>query len=307
MSIPLIVSISYGFEHEIYRCMKDIWATYRRFVRDAADIVFIRTSSEYAPEQYAYADGEYVFGPSPRPLTKQDSTPTGWNLAMVVDRQLKFYRKLLETQREPFWLFSCTVTSAIDIRALRLLVDQLECKGCMAGAIEYAGIPPGMGPDFPAGQYLRFVSGAGTLLSSDLLALTLSRAAMVDQQMQNDLWLALVLRDIPRTPLMRHDLTDITTFDPLARANLATRVANARTQGHYQFRVRSGRWEPEGQLQHNPTLIDTLVLNDILLALHASPVDADTQLAGWQQTVRQISDMEGHRVRPIGGPHPGHG
>jgi hypothetical protein len=306
MSTPLIVSFSYGFEHEIFHCMKDIWATYRRFVRDAADLVFIRTSSEYEPEQYSYAHGEYVFGPSLRPLTKQDSTPTGWNLTMVVDRQLKFYRKLLETQRSPFWLFAATVTSAIDIRALRLLVDQMECKACLGGAIEYAGIPPGMGPDFPAGQYLRFVSGAGTLLSSDLIALTLERASMVDQQMQNDLWLALVLRDIPRTPLMRYDITNITAFDSTSRSNLATRIAQARAQGHFYFRVRSGRWEPEGQLQHNPTLIDTLVLNDILLTLHASPFDPATQLAGWQQAVRQVSDSEGQRVLAIGGPPQGH-
>jgi hypothetical protein len=307
MRTPLIVSVSYGFEHELYLCMKDIWNTYRRFIGDAAELIFIRTSNEYKPDQYSYANGEYVFGPSPRPLTKRDDTPTGWNLSMVVDRQLKFYRKLLETRRTPFWLFAGTITSAIDFRALRLLVDQLECKACMAGAIEYARIGPGMGAEFPEGEYMRFVSGSGTLLSSDLLELALARAHTLDHQMANDLWLAVVLRDIPRVPLMRHDVTDITTFDAATRKALQERVANARSHGHYHFRVRSGRWEPDGQLQHDPTRIDTLVLNDILLELQASPFDPSIQLEGWQRTLQKVGDMEGNTVRTVGGPPANHG
>jgi hypothetical protein len=172
----------------------------------------------------------------------------------------------------------------------------------MAGAIEYARIGPGVGPDFPEGQYLRFVSGSGTLLSSDLLELTLARADTLDHQMANDLWLAVVLRDIPRVPLMRHDVTEITTFDAATRKALQERVANARSQGHYHFRVRSGRWEPEGQLQHDPTRIDTLVLNDILIELQASPFDPSMQLAGWQRTLQKLGDTAGNTVSPIGGP-----
>jgi hypothetical protein len=125
--------------------------------------------------------------------------------------------------------------------------------------------------------------------------------------MANDLWLAVVLRDIPRVPLMRHDVTDITTFDAATRKALQERVANARSHGHYHFRVRSGRWEPDGQLQHDPTRIDTLVLNDILLELQASPFDPSIQLEGWQRTLQKVGDMEGNTVRTVGGPPANHG
>ena len=299
MSIPLFVSMGYGPEHAVFLHAKDLWTAHRRFFRDVAEIIFFRTSLDLRPNQFSYSNGEYLFGPAYLPSEAPRDRQVSWDSEFIVDRQLKLYRKLLETNKHPFWLFSTTVTSAVDFRALRVLVDQLDCRKTYAGGILQALLQAGMGPDLPAGGVLRMVSGSGTLLSSDLLEIVLERSPLLDRHMLNDVWLSLILRDIPRVPFLRYDMTDVTEFTPASRLLLHARIRQAREEGHFHFRVKSGRWEIDDQLEHNPEQIDPLVINDLLLGMLASPSNSEAVLRGWTLHKQQFCDLDGQAMKPI--------
>jgi hypothetical protein len=298
MRIPLFVCVGYGFEHPVFKHAKDLWYAHRGLHAEVADIVFYRTAPEMAPDEFSFADGEYVFGPSRR----QDNSPGStvrWDTDLLVDRQIKLYRKLLEKNEGPFWVYTTTVTSVLDLHALRYLANQLECANTYAGHIEYAPIQASATPSTPSGKYLRFASGAGTLLSSDLVREVLAREHVASHELPNDLWLAMTLRDVPRTPLLRHDILDVTAFDPETRAALSQRVLDARAKGHFHFRVKSGRWEAEGLLSHKPEHVDPLVLNDVLLAIQALRFDPGQLIAGWKQLQAALGDFNGQQMLPI--------
>jgi hypothetical protein len=174
MKIPLFVCVGYGFEHPVFKHAKDLWYAHRGLYRDVADIRFYRTALEMAPDQFCFTDGEYVFGPSRQPDSSPGTTER-WDTDLLVDRQIKLYRKLLEENKEPFWVYTTTVTSVLDLYALRYLADQLECANTYAGHIEYAPVQDSVTPATPSGKHLRFASGAGTLLSSDLVREVLAR------------------------------------------------------------------------------------------------------------------------------------
>lgn len=299
MSIPLIVSMGYGPEHPVFLHAKDLWTAHRRFFRDVAEIIFHRTSLDLDPSQFSYFNGEYAFGPPYLPSEAPKDRQVSWDSEFIVDRQLKLYRKLLEAIKHPFWFFATSVTSVIDCRALRVLVDHLDCRRTYAGGMLETLIRDRMGPDLPAGSVFRMVSGAGTLLSSDLLELALERSPLLNPYMLNDVWLSLVLRDIPRVPLLRYDMTDVTEFTSDSRPALHARIKQAREEGHFHFRVKSGRWETKDQLVHDPERIDPLVINDLLLEMLSSPSNPEAVLRGWNQHKQQICDLDGQAMKPI--------
>jgi hypothetical protein len=111
--------------------------------------------------------------------------------------------------------------------------------------------------------------------------------------------LAVTLRDIPRTPFLRHDILDIRAFDPGTRSALSQRILDARAKGHFHFRVKSGRWEPEGQLSHKPEHIDPLVLNDVLLGIQSVRFNPEHLIAGWKQLQTAHCDFDEQKMRPI--------
>jgi hypothetical protein len=296
--IPLIVYIGYGNEHPVFPRAKDLWSFYRGYFPDVRFLAF-RSSADLLPDEVNFSFGELTFGITTGVQSGQPGTPQFEVTGVALDRQLKLYKHLLSTHREPFWLYGHTVTSSVDYVWLRSVVNQLECKRTYAGGIDVVKLPEGMGPDLPANKYFRFVSGAGVLLSSDLLQVVLDRAHLIHHQMTNDLWLSFVLRDIPRTPFLRYDITDVTTFSPSARDTLRSRIAHARAEGHFHFRVKSGRWEAKGELAHDPASIDPLVINETMMEILANPTDSDAAVSKWTNFVQQISDLDGRYVAPL--------
>lgn len=297
--IPLVVSMGYGFEHEAFVRAKNIWSAYRNYFPDV-DLIFMRSSHDVGSNEYTFANGEYVFGmPKDLPGMPLEGMAPHDAKGFVVDRQLKLYQRLLDTYQQPFWLYATTVTSAIDFRALRAIVDTLNCKETYAGSMLLARIPEGMGPELPADRILRIVSGAGTLLSSDLMELALIRSGLVTHHMLNDVWLSLILRDIPRIPLPRYDLADVTEFTPDARSLLHARIQQARSEGHFHFRVKSGRWEDKGFFSHKSEDIDPVVVNSVLLDIIASAIHPDIILDAWRRLKQQACDLDGQAMRPV--------
>jgi len=294
----LIVCIGYGNEHQVFPRAKNLWSHYHAYF-PSTQFVAIRSSSDLMPDEFSYQSGEYVFGLSRTIARGQIGTPEYETTGSNIDRLLKLYEQLLIVHRDPFWLYCHTVTSCVDYGWLSTIISQMNCRQTYAGCIGLVKIPEGMGPDLPANKYLRFVSGAGILLSSDLLKLVLERAHLVHQKMQDDLWLSLVLRDIPRTPFMRYDLTDITTFDQSARETLRRRISKARADGHFHFRVKSGRWEAQGELNHDPARIDPLVINETMLEILSTPTDPINAVTQWTSFVRQVSDVNGRYMSPL--------
>ena len=133
-------------------------------------------------------------------------------------------------------------------------------------------LPEGMESDFGNKKIMLFVSEAGFLFSSDVLELILKRCETIISKMTNDLWHSFIFRDIPCTSFLRYDFTAITTFDQSSRAALRSRITQACTEGHFHFRVNSGRWGAKGHLKHDPGEIEPLVLNEIMTEVICSPI-----------------------------------
>lgn len=297
--LPLIVSIAYGYEHAVYPRAKNLWSIYRDHFSDIR-VVFLKSSESLAPDEYIYSEGEYTFGKGHGfPADNLSGMSPFDAQGFTIDRSLKFYKKLLSDIDQPFWLYHSTVTSAVDFRVIRYLVNQLECRKTFAGSLLYAKIPENLSDDMPAGKTFRMISGSGVLLSSDLLELILKRQNDVPHNQLNDVWVSLVLRDIPRIPLLRADILDIFNYDETVRLDLMERVNGLLRSGHFSFRVKSGRWEESKGTRLAPEMVDVLVINDILLSLLSRKPLIQEAMEGWDRLKASLCDLNGSAMLPI--------
>ncbi len=155
----------------------------------------------------------------------------------VIFRQVAVYDYFLRKYTKPFLLFNATITSVVDIRGLMTAMECMPTTRCYAGSP--ARLSAGGANPPPLGG-LTFVSGANTLLSSDIVALLRDRydPDSPHVHLPNDVWQALMLQDVPRTPLPLFSFIKPrqpdTFFAPIAEM---TRVLLR--HGHYQFRVKT--------------------------------------------------------------------
>jgi hypothetical protein len=297
--IPLIVSMGYGNEHPVFIRARNLWAVYRELFSEA-QVVFVKSSFDVNQDDYLYIDGEYTFGRNQ--IFGHDKIPGAAPhdaQAYLVDRSIRFYKRLLADYPGPFWLYTPPVTSAIDLRVLRYIVNSMTCKGVFAGTPLHTLIPDGLAPDMPSGKVFRMISGAGTLFSSDMIRLLVERESLVNHAMLSDVWISLVLRDIPRIPMIRSDILDICSYDADVREKLKERVGKYIEEGSYLFRIKSGRWERQNELDHRPEDIDILIINDIMLHILSRPPSCDEALIAWNKYRKSICDMDGLAMLPI--------
>jgi hypothetical protein len=296
----LIISIGYGNEHPAYLRAKNIWSIFREYFK-GVDIVFLRSSDELCYGDYKYEDGEYIFRKTVegenRPLLPVTSLHDAQGF--LVERQLKLFERLLVNYEKPFWLLCASITSLVDPRLLQAMLNNLECQRIFAGPPLFTKLNEDLSPDMKAGSVFRMISGSHMLFSSDMVELVVARKNLVGHHMLNDVWTSLILRDIPRIPMLRSDILDVTEFVQPTRDKLRVRVDQDLLNGHFAFRVKSGRWEPEGTLSHRPEDVDTLVLGEIMLHLLSKPADERAAIEGWRRYRESLADHPGGMMLPL--------
>jgi len=151
-----------------------------------------------------------------------------------INRDLSIFSYLLNKHREPFYLFYHTVTSVVHYPSLSRVVDLVFPDSVYAGVIFNHHNP------LVSGDTVEAISGAGYLISRDYIEVIVERSISVPKNVLNDVWLGLVLRDIPKLNLSRKDITvnslfpDIEFFEDVRR-QLRVNLIN----GVFHFRINS--------------------------------------------------------------------
>ncbi|OIQ85888.1 glycosyltransferase family 10 (fucosyltransferase) [mine drainage metagenome] len=236
----LVIYSGYGDELPIFLRARALWEFYiAHYPKVRMD--FIRDSSKLARGEVAANGYDLLIGCGDRyENSKHDSSGYGGTGVWSPDqngwqiyRQVSYYRHLLETHERPFFVYASTITSVVDIRALESILDQMPRTNC------YAGMP---GRITSPGEYegLTFACGTNCLLSSDVVELLVSRydPAHRYSMLPNDVWQALLLKDVERIPLPFFSFVKPRNVgDELADVRSIT--AKMRQRGHYHFRIKT--------------------------------------------------------------------
>jgi hypothetical protein len=296
----LVISLGYGNEHQAYLRAKNLWSVYREYFSEI-DVIFFKSSEQLKLGDYKYEEGEYTFHRPTIVEAKSNIPVSSLHDAQgyMIDRELKLFERLLINYKEPFWLLMANVTSVVAPNILQAMLNTIECNRVYAGPPLLVQLQEDLAPDMKAGSVFRMISGSHRLFSSDMVELIVARQNMVGHHMLTDVWTSLILRDIPRIPMLRSDILDIVEFVQSTRDNIRVRVDNDLENGHFAFRVKSGRWEPEGTLSHRSEDVDTLVIGEIMLHLLSKPADERAAIEGWRRYRESLADHPGGMMLPL--------
>ena len=198
-SNELFVCIGYGDELPVYARARALWQFYGSFF-PGVKIIFVKTSSDLEIGEVVSDGYDLLVGI--KGSTLNDTGDPGyketgkWSRSenhRVISRQVAVYDYLLSHSSRPFFIFHTTITSVIDFRGLLELLPALPKHGCFAGSPVRLSGPPEL-------SGFTFLSGANTLISSDLAALLRSRFNHTATEMgwPNDVWQALTLKEFDR-------------------------------------------------------------------------------------------------------------
>lgn len=296
---PIIVTIGYGHEHPVFSYCKDLWSAYSRNFSDYK-FIFHRLSHELELNEIRQIDSELL-------IDEYDFTSKKNNFAIThqlgypkqIARWIKLLNFIISNQSGPFWLYAPTVTSVIDFRALDLIINSLECKNVYAGGLLNANIPENFPLISNSNSLFRILSGSGFLISSDLIHLILKRAHQVPHFFPDDVWISLILKDIPRIPLKRFDITEKFNTDYLSIDLFNQLIIKARLDGHFHFRVKSSRFNLDGTINYSSQYHDPILLNNIMLNIISNKIDDQDFLNNYLTFRINNSDSLGNYANPI--------
>jgi hypothetical protein len=202
-------------------------------------------------------------------------------------RRIQTFKYLLEKEKDPFWVFGTTVTSAVSLKRLTGLLDRFDCANFLGGAPIFKDIP------FTNSKFI-IVSGASTLISSDLVKLTVDRSEYNSWSSLDDVWNSIILSDVPRSPLMRFDFTDANlSCPPLDIEKISSQIGGALDGGHFHFRVKTG----------NPLIrqdIDPLIIGKIFDSIDVMEDSGNIDIYdAWKKYASSISPSGSTSIEPI--------
>ncbi len=287
----LVVYIGYGDELPVYARARSLWQFYRSFFPDI-DIIFVRETEDVARGQVVTEGDDLLVGLGSeryRGAASYASTGT-WSAtenSKVIFRQMVVYDHLLRTRDKPFFLYHTTVTSVVDLRALQALLADLPATGCFAGPLSRLTAPE------PLNGWT-FVSGASTLLSSDVVALLRNRydPAHQNASLPNDVWQALTLHDVERTALPTFNF--IRPRAPGAQIDAVSATARAMlANGQFHFRIKTTSAEEGlGKREDIDPWIMLKIMQEIIA--HEAPLERTRALCG-----RYARFVEGGTGKPM--------
>ena len=296
---PIFVTIGYGHEHPVYKYCKDLWSAYARNFPEY-NFVFHRLSNELNFNEVKNINSELLIDEYDFSKTKNKyliSEEQGYpkNIA----RWIKLFNYLIVQCDRPFWLYAPTVTSVIDFRLLKLIINDLECRNIYAGGPLITEIPKNNFLNLPDNKLFRMISGSGFLISSDLINLILKRANDIPHFFPDDVWMSLTLRDIPRISLMRCDITQKYNMDFSSLDLVNQFIAKARLDGHFHFRVKTARFDSNFLPDLSSQYHDPMLINHIMLHILSNKINENDFLVKYNNFRLLNSDSNDFRLNSI--------
>ncbi len=264
----LIAATSFGEESKTYIHCQPL-ARFYRLANNLTDAYEISANSELRPGETHVKGDRFITGNLIRniPLdTAWSEKRPQWSSEQCINQigmLCEFFRFLLKNYNEPFWLYFHTLTSLVHWPSIYLFVDKLPCEKIFAGKplvlsnhlFEKRIKIPSVG----TGPYMLGISGAGFLMSSDLVAMALDRQHQCTHHIPNDVWLSIVLADIPRIPLARRDLfaSEAECEKLIGIISCSDFIKSDVSRGNFHFRVNSlGRLaNPENRHLYDPKIL----------------------------------------------------
>ena len=277
----LVVVIGYGDELPVFPRARSLWQFYASHF-PGIEVIFIRESDGLGFGEVIHNGHDLLIGVGAHPRETAGYAATGnWSAGenqRVMARLMAFYDYLLRSRDKPFHLFQTTVTSVVDFRGLLTILEQVPQAGCCGGFPYRLS-----GPQQYAG--LSFVSGANTLISSDLVA-TLRQhydAEHSTNALPNDVWLGQALRDVPRIPLPLFSFTAPKEAQG-QHDEVRTLTRQLLQDGHYHFRVKSSATPGGTREEVDPwvmlRIMETILTSDPAPAANRALLSQLAQAAG---------------------------
>ncbi|OIQ75126.1 glycosyltransferase family 10 (fucosyltransferase) [mine drainage metagenome] len=287
----LIVSFAYGPELPVFLRSRALWQFFIQHYPNVKVIFF--KESEKLNRGETHFDGHDLLIGVGGSKSLESLEPHGYAASGVwspgenarcIYRQMALYDYLLRSNQKPFYLYQATITSVVDFRGLTSLIDQMPRTAC------YAGMPGRLNsPKEYAG--LTFACGTNSLFSSDMLALMRSRydPDHIYATLPNDIWQALVLKDIPRLCLPYFSFVKPRPNGG-RHSNVGILTKRLMEQGHFHFRVKTTSNESGFELRENT---DPWIMLQVMEAiLETLPAPAENLKLIYQLT-QSVSPVNG--------------
>ncbi len=107
----------------------------------------------------------------------------------------------------------------------------------------YAGHVNHMPDDDRHGELFHYISGAGIVLSKDLVPHILCCKGPIEQYL-DDVWIGVALRSRARQPIVRCDFENVEDCNAEAIWAIQSRIALAHAQGTFHFRIKNKGTQP---------------------------------------------------------------
>lgn len=230
--------IGYGEESKTFIKSREVWTSHLKNNYDVTPY-FNTLMPEASPDTVIERGDELSVGC--RGLILEDNLKSNYDSTLrwseservkVIHRRMKSFEYLLRVNDSPFWVVITTVTSAISLSRLIGFLNSFECSDFFAGAPIYKEIPY-------SDELFVMLSGAGMILSSDLVKLTVDRKNSLNWSTLDDVWTSLILNDIPRVFLKRYDFTTEVSYTEADEQRIKNQIQNAFLEGHMHFRVKN--------------------------------------------------------------------
>ncbi|MBI5920053.1 MAG: hypothetical protein HY847_00230 [Betaproteobacteria bacterium] len=240
MRVPIIFLAGYGRENRVFLDARKLWSLYTAIDSTVNKHYFVISNLALEPGEIFFRDGDLNVGVAAELKTKlaEDSTRfevTGsWSVVenrIILERNIRAFEYILESNPGPFWLFASSVTSMIGFDRLANLIADWPCRNTYGGKIEFIQLPDG--------KYMTFPSGSGILYSRDMVELIVSRSRQYSHDLASDVWLGLTLLDQTRTPLFRFDVTDVPDKSDNYFSQQQAKIHAAVRAGHFHLRVKT--------------------------------------------------------------------
>ena len=240
MHVPIIFLAGYGRENRVFIDARELWKLYTAIDATVSKHYFIISNLTVEPGEIFLRDGDLNIGVAEELKEKLAKDPTrfevtgSWSVVenrIILERNIRAFEYVLESNQGPFWLFASSVTSIIGFNSLASLIQDWPCRNTFGGKIEFVQLPDG--------KYLTFPSGSGILYSRDMVELIVSRSKQYSHDLASDVWLGLTLLDQPRTPLFRFDVTDAPQGSDSYFPQQQAKIHAAVKAGHFHLRVKT--------------------------------------------------------------------
>jgi hypothetical protein len=245
----LIILVRYGSESKTFISARLVW---ERLLRQYDNVeIYFSSASEASEHEWLEKKNTDLIShvQCDRNLQSRYEETAQWSEAQLITqlkRELIAFEYLYRSQPKPFWVFLTTVTSIISINRLVSFISTKKCENFLAANLF-------------SGFNTTVMSGAGTLISSDLIGLVLQRQHEIPLNFYSDVWLSLTLKDIPRINLQRIDFTEAEGFDLNTLNFVAAKTLDGLSTGHFHFRVKSNKLIGNGRENVDPKILHTIL------------------------------------------------